>query len=98
MFSVGATLAPPRLTKKELRRKAEEKRRKDKWATHELSDVWNSLGAINEAWDARAIRGFDDDVDGDALADALARAALEDEAAAAAAVPERMRAELLHMC
>ena len=89
MFSVGATLAPPRLTKKELRRKAEEKRRKDKWATHELSDVWNSLGAINEAWDARAIRGFDDDVDGDALADALARAALEDEDAwpAAAAPP-----------
>ncbi|KAH8074400.1 hypothetical protein JL721_1960 [Aureococcus anophagefferens] len=28
MFSVGATLAPPRLTKKELRRKAEEKRRR----------------------------------------------------------------------
>ncbi|KAK7250341.1 hypothetical protein SO694_00007418 [Aureococcus anophagefferens] len=92
MFSVGATLAPPRLTKKELRRKAEEKRRKDKWATHELSDVWNSLGAINEAWDARAIRGFDDDgEDEDAWPSGVAGVAAPAAAPAAAAAPAEER-------
>ena len=74
-FSVGAAPAT-RLTKKELRKKKE---KRDKWATHELSDVWKSLESINEAWDARALRTLDDVGDDAALADALARAALDEE-------------------